>query len=193
VITNVLDTVVLKVVLFIILKFTPSKLRPPFLVYENNPPDANGELQVDVLTMPATFAEDTAHVSGNTGAFVLGVRNDLNTVMTNADGDYSPIAVNDKGAVAVSLPSEVQITPNIEISENDTATITDPVYSISFANIGTADGLISFDSGATQVNLSPGVTINMDAGGLGNFYAGAVFTWDTQTNLGSKLIITYNT
>ena len=63
--------------------------------------DANGELQVDVLTMPATFAEDTAHVSGNTGAFVLGVRNDLNTVMTNADGDYSPIAVNDKGAVAI--------------------------------------------------------------------------------------------
>lgn len=63
--------------------------------------DAAGELQVDILTMPATFAEDTAHVSGNTGAFVLGVRNDLNTVMTNADGDYSPIAVNDKGAVAV--------------------------------------------------------------------------------------------
>ena len=63
--------------------------------------DANGELQVDVLTMPATFAEDTAHTSGNTGAFVLGVRNDLNTVMTNADGDYSPIAVNDKGAVAI--------------------------------------------------------------------------------------------
>jgi hypothetical protein len=63
--------------------------------------DANGELQVDVLTMPATFAEDTAHVSGNTGAFVLGVRNDLNTVMTNADGDYSPIAVNSAGAVAI--------------------------------------------------------------------------------------------
>ena len=63
--------------------------------------DTNGELQVDVLTMPATFAEDTAHTSGNTGAFVLGVRNDSNTVMTNADGDYSPIAVNDKGAVAI--------------------------------------------------------------------------------------------
>ena len=63
--------------------------------------DTAGELQVDVLTMPATFAEDTAHVSGNTGAFVLGVRNDLNTVMTNADGDYSPVAVNDKGAVAI--------------------------------------------------------------------------------------------
>jgi hypothetical protein len=63
--------------------------------------DINGELQVDVLTMPATFAEDSAHVSGNTGAFVMGVRNDLNTPMTNANGDYSPIAVNNNGAVAI--------------------------------------------------------------------------------------------
>jgi hypothetical protein len=256
--------------------------------------DANGELQVDVLTTPGTFAEDTAHVSGNTGAFVLGVRNDLNVLMTNADGDYSPIAVNDKGAVAIQdggnsitvdataldirplvctdevslcangttvnsgnpLPVDagaltpsadgvgmygstdggtnwtevqvdtngvvstnsnivgplgpqncvdsvavtlctqqagVQITPNIQVSENDIATITDPIYSISFANIGTADALVSFDFGATQENIPPGVTINMDAGGLGNFYASATFAWDTQSNLGSKLVITYNT
>lgn len=197
--------------------------------------NANGELQVDVLTMPATFAEDSAHTSGNTGAFVLGVRNDSNTAMTSANGDYSPIAVNDKGAVAindggnsitvdaialdiralrcsdevslcangntvdssnplpVSLPAGVQITPNIQISENDIATITDPVYSISFANIGTADALVSFDSGTTQESIPPGVTINMDAGGLGNFYASATFGWDTLTNLGAKLVITYNT
>jgi hypothetical protein len=64
--------------------------------------DANGELQVDVLTMPATFAEDTAHTSGNTGAFVLGVRNDSNTAMTSANGDYSPVAVNANGAVAIN-------------------------------------------------------------------------------------------
>jgi len=64
--------------------------------------DANGELQVDVLTMPATFAEDSAHVSGNTGAFVMGVRNDSNTAMTSANGDYSPIAVNNNGAVAIN-------------------------------------------------------------------------------------------
>jgi hypothetical protein len=256
--------------------------------------DANGELQVDVLTMPATFAEDTAHVSGNTGSFVLGVRNDLNVAMTNADGDYSPIAVNNNGAVAINdggntitvdataldirpltcadevslcangttvnsgnpLPVDagaltpsadgvgiygstdggtnwtavqvdtngivstnttivgptgpqncvdsvavtlctqqagVQITPNIQVSINDIATITDPVYSISFANIGTADALVSFDGGLNTVPLSPGVTVNMDAGGLGNFYASATFGWDTQSNLGSKLVITYNT
>jgi hypothetical protein len=87
----------------------------------------------------------------------------------------------------------VQITPNIQVSINDIATIINPVYSISFANIGTADALVSFDSGTTQVSIPPGVTINMDAGGLGNFYASSTFAWDTQSNLGSKLVITYNT
>ena len=87
----------------------------------------------------------------------------------------------------------MQITPNIQVSINDIATIINPVYSISFANIGTADALVSFDSGTTQVSIPPGVTINMDAGGLGNFYASSTFGWDTQTNLGSILVITYNT
>jgi hypothetical protein len=99
-------------------------------------------------------------------------------------------------SLAVTLCTQqagVQITPNIQVSINDIATITDPVYSISFANIGTADALVSFDSGLTTVPLSPGVTVNMDAGGLGNFYASATFAWDTQSNLGSKLVITYNT
>ena len=99
-------------------------------------------------------------------------------------------------SLAVTLCTQqagVQITPNIKISENEIATIMDPVYSISFANIGTADALVSFDTGLTTVPLSPGVTVNMDAGGLGNFYDSATFGWDTQSNLGSKLVITYNT
>ena len=99
-------------------------------------------------------------------------------------------------SLAVTLCTQqagVKITPNIQVSINDIATITDPVYSISFANIGTADALVSFDSGLNTVPLSPGVTVNMDAGGLGNFYDSATFGWDTQSNLGSKLVITYNT
>lgn len=46
--------------------------------------------------------EDTAHTSGQTGSFVLGVRNDSNAAMTSTDGDYSPIAVNANGAVAIN-------------------------------------------------------------------------------------------
>jgi hypothetical protein len=99
-------------------------------------------------------------------------------------------------SLAVTLCTQqagVKITPNIQVSINEIAIITDPVYSVSFANIGTADALVSFDTGLTTVPLSPGVTVNMDAGGLGNFYESATFAWDTQSNLGSKLVITYNT
>jgi hypothetical protein len=42
-------------------------------------------------------AEDAAHASGDTGVFVLGVRNDSGAVMTSADGDYGAIAVDGSG------------------------------------------------------------------------------------------------
>lgn len=75
--------------------------------------DANGELQVDILRAPATYSEDTVHSSGNTGSFILGVRNDSGAVMTSNDGDYSPIAVTDKGAVkvdaSISFPSNLDV------------------------------------------------------------------------------------
>lgn len=48
------------------------------------------------------YPEDSAHNSGDEGAFVLAVRNDANTAMTNANGDYSPIAVNANGAIAIN-------------------------------------------------------------------------------------------
>lgn len=46
------------------------------------------------------YPEDSPHVSGNPGAFILAVRNDdpLN-VLTSADGDYSPIGVTSTGRV----------------------------------------------------------------------------------------------
>lgn len=42
-------------------------------------------------------AEDAAHASGDTGVFVLGVRNDTNAVMTSADGDYGAFAIDGSG------------------------------------------------------------------------------------------------
>jgi len=48
------------------------------------------------------YPEDSAHASGDEGAFVLAVRNDANTAMTSTDGDYSPIAVNANGAIAIN-------------------------------------------------------------------------------------------
>lgn len=64
--------------------------------------NADGSINVNLTaaTSPEK-AEDDAHVSGDIGSFMLGVRNDTNAVFTSADGDYSPIAVDSAGRVKV--------------------------------------------------------------------------------------------
>lgn len=47
-------------------------------------------------------AEDAGHFQGDTGVFILGVRNDTPTVRTSDDGDYSPISVDSYGRVELS-------------------------------------------------------------------------------------------
>lgn len=75
--------------------------------------DNSGSLTVDnagTFAVQATMAasatsiakvEDAGHTTGETGAFILGVRNDADTTLTSADLDYSPIAVNSKGYLIV--------------------------------------------------------------------------------------------
>lgn len=66
------------------------------------------------------YPEDSGHVSGNVGAFVLAVRNDSQTVLTSNDLDYSPIAVDSTGAVKiVSGGSALGVTTNYEYLEDD--------------------------------------------------------------------------
>jgi hypothetical protein len=99
-------------------------------------------------------------------------------------------------SVSVVLSSDqfrFEPQPVLIISSGDTATlIGDYVYSISFASNGTAAALVSFDGGANYEAIPTGTTINMDAGGLGWVYRSDVFGYDTDTNAGSSLIITYN-
>jgi hypothetical protein len=147
-------------------------------------------LDTVILTMPATFAEDTAHTSGNTGAFVLGVRNDTNAAMTSDDGDYSPIAVNNKGAVAIQDGGS-SITVDGGTGPQRIATFLRPsgsngtvgpnIYSASFASVGTANAIVG------GINLKPGETLNFDAGAINNTLA--AITYNTLTNSGAELII----
>jgi hypothetical protein len=66
--------------------------------------DASGRLRV-VADLTAAFdynyAEDSAHASGDNGAFILGVRNDANATLTSADGDYSPLATDSAGRLKI--------------------------------------------------------------------------------------------
>ena len=144
-------------------------------------------------------SDNTPVGSGNPLPVSVTETNDSIQIYASDGLNNVPVLVGQQAcsdSLAVTLCTQqagVKITPNIQVSINEIAIITDPVYSVSFANIGTADALVSFDTGLTTVPLSPGVTVNMDAGGLGNFYESATFAWDTQSNLGSKLVITYNT
>jgi hypothetical protein len=122
--------------------------------------DANGELQVDVLTMPATFAEDTAHTSGNTGSFVLGVRNDANAIMTSADGDYSPVAVNANGAVAINDGGNSITVDALNLDIRDLSHLVDTVkiYGSNNANPVATDiaGNIGIQDGGNSITVDGG-------------------------------------
>lgn len=49
-----------------------------------------------------SYAEDSAHSSGDMGIMGLAVRNDAGTSLVSADGDYSPLSLDANGALRVS-------------------------------------------------------------------------------------------
>lgn len=60
-----------------------------------------------IVVLNAEKDEDQNHSEGDTGIFSLGVRvDDPNAEFSNADGDYTPIAVSSTGAVRQAPPSE---------------------------------------------------------------------------------------
>jgi hypothetical protein len=61
----------------------------------------DGYLQVIVTNPASEYAEDSGHTSGDLGTFSLGVRNDLNAVLTSNDLDYSAFAVDAYGRMKV--------------------------------------------------------------------------------------------
>lgn len=66
--------------------------------------DAVGRLRVLADLTAAfdyTYAEDSAHTTGDTGAYVLAVRNDAFASQTSADGDYGSITVDAAGRVGI--------------------------------------------------------------------------------------------
>lgn len=89
--------------------------------------------------------------------------------------------------------TNVSVVPIIEqITTGITGQIHSKVFSISFASNGTAAALVSFDGGNTYTALEPGTIVNMDAGSVLNYYETDTFFFDTLTNTGAALLISYN-
>lgn len=86
-------------------------------------------------------AEDAAHASGDTGVFMLGVRNDNATTTYGADQDYSPIATDLKGRVSVRQIASTATLSNVSSSASSVTVLA--------ANSARVGGTIYNDS--TQV------------------------------------------
>lgn len=66
--------------------------------------DALGRLRVNAdlnVNNDFVYAEDSAHVSGDLGAFMLAVRNDAGISLVDTDGDYAPLSLDANGALRI--------------------------------------------------------------------------------------------
>lgn len=68
----------------------------------NLPAGTNNIGDVDVLTMPGTYAEDAGHTTGDVGHLALGVRNDAGTALAGTTLDYIPLTTDSTGALRVT-------------------------------------------------------------------------------------------
>lgn len=94
-----------------------------------------------------TKAEDAGHVSGDRGAFVLAVRNDLAADLTSADADYSPMAVDVKGRQMVR-----------EINWLIATTISAANATVTLTIAAAGAGLFHYITSIEIINLNPTVT-----------------------------------
>lgn len=91
----------------------------------------NIELSLSTGASGIAKQEDSAHSSGHTGAFILGVRNDTSGTLAGSDGDYAPFQLDSSGNLRVtgtlSLSGTVDTElPTAAIITDDTVNPTAP-------------------------------------------------------------------
>jgi hypothetical protein len=116
-----------------------------------------------VTAPPNIFTEDDPHTSGDSGAFVLAVRNDSNTAMTNTNGDYSPIAVNANGAIAINdggnsitIDGTVGVSGTVTVSGTVAATQSGTWILGANSGVDIGDVTVNNGAGAAAVNIQDG-------------------------------------
>lgn len=131
-------------------------------------PGTNNIGDVDIAAAAFSKAEDTAHVSGDFGVFINGVRKDTNSQLTSADADYSPIAVDAYGALFARQDHPNRITcaatgiaaSLTQLTNCTTAAVGSNSYyivSMQFQSTTATSGTFSVQSG-TGTNCGTGTT-----------------------------------
>lgn len=113
------------------------------------------------------LVEDGVHSSGETGALVLGVRNDAGTALA-ADGDRIPLSIDSTGAVRVTGGGGgVQFAEDAVHASGATGTLALVVRADTAAQLAGTDGdysaLITDSTGRLHVNVGNTVTVGSHA------------------------------
>ena len=147
---------------------------------EAGTPDALGQTTMSA-SMPVTIASDQTPLPVN--ATLVGPTG------TAACVDSFPVTL-------CTDQAKVYVTPVLLASSSSTGNLTayagTQILSISFASNGTADAEVSVDGGVNYLKLAPGMTINLDANGIMNYYNPNLFYWDTSLTAGASLLIAFN-
>lgn len=145
-------------------------------------------INIDTDDLEQLLADLIAELSAGIDVTVV---NGAGAAAVNIQDGGNSITID--GTVSISSSQFTKtVTPNLILSSNSTGTIASAVYSISFASNGSAAALVSVDNGVNYQSIPTGTTLNLDAGGLNWSYAANRFRYDTVTNAGASLIITYN-
>lgn len=141
-----------------------------------------------VTTADFAYAEDSAHASGDTGAFVMAVRNDANAAMTSTNGDYSPIAVNANGAVAINDGgNSITVDGSVTATVSGTVAATQSgVWSVDVNNAGGASAVNIQDGGnSITVDNSGTFAVQVTSGGTTQY---AEDTAHVSGDLGTQIL-----
>ncbi len=158
--------------------------------------DKNNSLRIPLsqLIDPVSWTNDTAGaqlaVETIRSWMQISVAATIKDPIGQQDSSVSVSTVLSNQQANVEIGSFIKRYTNADYDAASAASRT--VLSISFASVGTADARISYDGGTSYEVLKPGETLNLDAGGVMNYYDGNNLFWDTTTNAGSSLLIAIN-
>jgi hypothetical protein len=157
--------------------------------------DKNNSLRIPLkdVILPVTWTNDLTGADNAIADIRLWMDEviSVNATITSPLGQQ--IMASSVSTVLAAEQANVMINPAFERYTNaDSDTSGVSVLSISFASVGTANARVSVDGGMIYQDLAPGETLNLDAGGVMNFYNGNNFFWDTTTNAGSSLLVAVN-
>lgn len=140
--------------------------------------DANGALRVNAsVTIGDNKAEDAVHVSGDTGSFVLSVREDTLASSTSASGDYQALKTDALGRLRISNAKQSGAIGATSITTTATDIIATDLAnrtSVILYNNGSKTcyvGLNNTVTTATGIPLTVGSSLEIEATAAVNLHA----------------------